>query len=376
MDNQAKRRWTSEYGRAYDYYPHVPAELAGLDLSKQLDHNSVFLLSEASAALAELPALPTNGIGAVLYRSEAAASSLIEGEVARPRRILEVEAAYEDEVSDPAALRIVSNLEVLRDAVAAESDLTVEDVNRWHGHLLAGYPERFTIGAFRTSQNWIGGTSAGPEYATFIPPPPELVPALMVDLMQFARNADFPALAQAAVVHAQFETIHPYDDGNGRIGRVLMLAVFNRRRAEITLPPISRVWYRRQADYINSLNAFRDGGLNQWISFVGETMIEAIDDARQLDARLSSLTEQWMTNATPRRGSVAERLIADFAVHPVNDSESVARRYDVSTVAARKALIGLESDGVVIARKLSRRKRGQPRILYTASGIVELLDYL
>src|SRR6202023_1686779 len=104
-----------------------------------------------------------------------------------------------------------------------------------------------TAGKVRDRQNWIGGASSGPRDAEFIPPPPELVPELLDDLSRFMARDDLPPVAQAAVAHAQFETIHPFADGNGRVGRCLISVVFRRRGlGQRLIPPVSLVLAARR----------------------------------------------------------------------------------------------------------------------------------
>jgi Fic family protein len=106
--------------------------------------------------------------------------------------------------------------------------------------------ERLYAGRWRDMQNWIGGSDYSPRSALYVPPPPETVTAYMNDLLVFANRDDLPVLAQAAVAHAQFESIHPFTDGNGRIGRALINAILRRRRAtsRVVVPLASLVAHR------------------------------------------------------------------------------------------------------------------------------------
>ena len=169
---------------------------------------------------------PLTGIATVLYRSESSASSLIEGVGPGPRRILEAEFAEAEDVNDEAARRVVGNLQALRAAVATAMPATVADILEWHRLLMEGNPQMRpeSVGALRTQQNWIGGGSFGPAEASYIPPSPEEVPKLLDDLVDFSSRTDLAPVALAALAHAQFEVIHPFVDGNGRVGRVLPAA--------------------------------------------------------------------------------------------------------------------------------------------------------
>ena len=108
------------------------------------------------------------------------------------------------------------------DAVASDDDITVEHLLEAHRRLLVGTDLGERAGHIRNEQNWIGGSSYNPCSASFVPPPADRVPVLLEDLCTFCNGDDLPAIVQAAMAHAQFETIHPFVDGNGRIGRVLI----------------------------------------------------------------------------------------------------------------------------------------------------------
>lgn len=172
----------------------------------------------------------------LLLRSQGVASSFIEG-VRVP--VTEVAVAELDaEVSEPAAW-VSDNVAAVTDAIA-EADgapLTVEALHRWHRTLMSGsshLPEHL-VGRFRDAQGWIGGTS--PLDAALVTPPPEEIDDLVADLVAFANRNDIDVITQAAAGHAQFEAIHPYADGNGRIGRVLIGWVLTRRLRLVNPPP-------------------------------------------------------------------------------------------------------------------------------------------
>src|SRR5204863_7533443 len=121
-------------------------------------------------------------------------------------------------------------------------------------------------GRIRSVQNWIGGSSFNPCSAAFVPPPPDHVEALLADLCAFVNDDSLPAVAQAAIAHAQFETIHPFRDGNGRAGRCLIHVVLRRRNVTpMLVPPISVVLATNARQYIAGLVDFREARVDDWI---------------------------------------------------------------------------------------------------------------
>lgn len=370
--------WTDIFGHTYQYEPYEADPLAELEV--QLSADALLGLAEASRALGSVPGLPHAGIEAVLYRSESSASSIIEGLAAGPRRILEAEFAGEDEIRDPIGSRIVRNLQGLRDALRTPWPARSEDILRWHELLTSGHPSMRpeNIGAYRTQQNWIGGDSTGPRDAAFIPPTPEDVIPLIVDLEQFCARTDVAPLVQAFIAHGRFEVVHPFVDGNGRVGRMLLQHLLV-ARLRLTAPvPVSVPWSQEPDRYVRALRAYQDGDLSSWIVFAAESTIRAIDWMRLSASAISDLLDDLRSRVVTRGESVAARIITDLPIRPLVDAQSVAERYEVSTQAAHRALKGLEQNRILAQRAFSRRRKtkGRPRQVFTAPELIDLLERL
>jgi Fic family protein len=180
-------------------------------------------------------------IARLLLRAEAVASSKIEGLQIGGRRLLRAQLARDTDggADDVGALEILNNVDAMRWAVStltARDRIAVDDLLQIHDRLLAGTTLESHGGRMREEQNWIGGSDFNPCRAAFVPPPPEHVPMLLEDLCAFLAEDSVPALVQAAIAHAQFETIHPFIDGNGRTGRALVHVVLRRRLDRHPLP--------------------------------------------------------------------------------------------------------------------------------------------
>lgn len=373
MSGQA-RIWTDSLGRNYEYTPHSPALLAGLEL--EFSSEATLALAEASRALGSVTPFPMSGIAAVLYRSESSASSLIEGVGPGPRRILEAEFAGDAEVNDEAARRVVGNLEALQAAVATPVPASVGDMLEWHRLLMEGHPRMRpeTVGALRTQQNWIGGGSFGPADAEYIPPAPEEVPGLLADLVDFSARTDLTPVALAALAHAQFEVIHPFVDGNGRVGRVLLQQVLVRRAGLVAPVPVSIPWSRDTDRYISALRSFQDGDVESWILFASWSVIQAVGWMNETTERVSELLDQVRSRVETRGRSVAARVIEDLPLHPIVDTQTVAQRYDVTPQTAHEALMRLSEAEILFERSLTRRKKGRPRRVFAARELIDLLS--
>jgi hypothetical protein len=204
------------------------------------------------------------GLARFLLRSEAIASSRIEGMQVSPQQVALAELAQTEELAKSGFSRnaqlVANNITILRKAateVAGSPTVTVAGIDELHRALL---PDDRHQG-LRTVQNWIGGNDWNPVDAQFVPPPPGHVRALMDDLVAYASGGVHAPLIQAALAHAQFETIHPYTDGNGRVGRALIHTILTRRGlTPSAVLPLSLVLLTRSDHYLAGLAAYRYSG--------------------------------------------------------------------------------------------------------------------
>ena len=212
------------------YHPYSPDPLDGWDPS--IPGSLAASISEAEEAIRVLNRSDVRlsglaGLGRFLLRAESVGSSAIEGLRVGPRRLLAAEEqnARGWTVNDRVAEEVLGNITAMRRATdlgTRNRPLTLDDMLEVHQLLMSRSPNPELGGALREEQNWIGGSSFNPCNASYVPPPPDRVPELMTDLMAYVNTDHHSPLAQAAIAHAQFETIHPFGDGNGRTGRALI----------------------------------------------------------------------------------------------------------------------------------------------------------
>jgi len=236
-----------------EYEAYLPDRLSGR--SFRLDGEVAADVADAEAGITRFNAqalslVNSESVARLLLRAECVASSRIEGLEVGGRRLLRAELArsFGEEPEDVTAAEVLNNIGAMSfaiDALARGPAVRVEDLLEVHRRLLAGTRMEQHGGRLRSEQNWIGGSDFNPCSAEFVPPPPEEVAALLEDLCAFCNDASLPAVAQAAIAHAQFETIHPFDDGNGRTGRALVQVILRRRGLAPTfVPPVSVVLAR------------------------------------------------------------------------------------------------------------------------------------
>ncbi|MEA2000842.1 MAG: Fic family protein [Actinomycetota bacterium] len=369
------RLWTSADGRRSDEIDvYIPASIADQHI---ISSNST-LEAAAERALHSLRGhLILRPIATILLRSEGIASSRIEGEVASTRRVFEAEYAPDD-VSDHQAQRIVNSIRVMGDVIAdAGQGVKPQDIDRWHALLFDRVPVIFEPGTVRTKQNWIGTRTDTPAGADFIPPPPELLAGAINDLAGFMGRVDVAPLTQAAVAHAQFETIHPYPDGNGRVGRALVYRSWAYRGVTgLVNPPISRVLVENREAYVGGLTAYRDGDVGRWLEFFFEVVQSAVSYTHSLGMQLDALNADWMERlAGTHEDALARRIVTGLLENPILSASEVAKRHDVTDRGARASLDDLTRRGILTFRPLRKARRGRPTKVYEATEFFELLDH-
>ena len=314
-------------------------------------------------------------LGALLWpllRTEAIASSRIEGLVVSHHRLAVADAT--GEAADPLARSVLGNLDALRRALdLASGPLEVKTIREIHRALLDGTDHAAIAGRIRETQNWIGGRHPNPRGAAFIPPPEDELPRLLADLCRFCERDDLPTLIQAAIAHVQFETIHPFPDGNGRVGRALIQVILKRRgltTSPAILPPISLVLATHGDQYIAGLTSFRGGDHGAWLAFFLQVVHEASVIAENLADAISQLQQDWRERAGhPRKDSATAALITHLPAEPIIDLRAATRITGASSQATRLAINRLESTGVL------REITGKGRLRrWESIGLFELVD--
>ncbi len=344
------------------YLAFVPEPIAELKLA--LSAELAVDLERATLAIMRLNdggqgSISLEGVARQLLRSESLASSRIEGLSLGHRRV--ALAAFDEDAMDSKAADIVGNVRAMEQAIALAAKQPIDSTTLLSVHrtLLRFGEDEPIAGRWRESQGWIGGSN--PHSAVYIPPPAAEIPALMDDLGAFLRREDIPTLCQAALAHAQLESIHPFIDGNGRVGRCLIHAILRRRGlAPYYVPPVSLILSVWRDRYFAGLEEYRRrDGLHGWVAFFAEASATAAHGAEHLSGDIQMLRETWLARlpVLPRRDAAVRRVIAMLPAHPVLDVSVVMHELGVSDRAAGAALAQLQEAGVV--RLVTKRLRGR-----------------
>jgi Fic family protein len=355
----------------------VPDPLVGRSIT--LGGQTAADVADAEAAVARLnrearTLIDSEALARLLLRAEAVASSKIEGLEVGSRRLLRAQQAQRVGVdpADATAIEVLNNIEAMAwaiDNLSAAKAIRASEVLEVHRRLLAGTSLEEHGGTLRTKQNWIGGSNYNPCSAAFIPPPPGYVERLFEDLCAFCNTNGLPAIAQAAIAHAQFETTHPFIDGNGRTGRTLIHVVLRRRGiVPHVVPPVSLVLATWSTDYVAALTATRyrgsaDGhaaheGLNRWIGLFATATRRAVDDAELYQHRVRELQADWRTRLGKIRARSAVDLLVDaLPGSPVLNVQSAASLIGRTEQAANEAVSRLADAAILSQITVGRRNR-------------------
>ena len=328
----------------------------------EFDHHANATLTSGNAAFPPMVA--------ILLRTESASSSQIEQLTASAGQIALAEISRSDRSN---AQTIVGNVRAMEAALTigdAISEQTVLDIHQ----ALMSHQQGFNpseAGSYRREQVWIGAGVAGPRGADFVPPHHDRIAEAMSDLMRFIERDDLPVLVQAATAHAQFETIHPFVDGNGRTGRALVHSILRLKEVIThTAVPLSAGLLAALDGYFDALGSFRNGDAGPIIRQFAQAARSAAKSGTQLvDDLLAALELGRLQLEGVRSDAAAWRALPLFTGQPIVDLSYLTRTLDIPEMSALRALRTLVERGVI--EEVTGRQRGR---LWKHPGILQVLD--
>jgi len=307
-------------------------------------------------------------------RREAVLSSRIEGTQATLGELLAAEAGAAVERS-PTDLREVGNYVVaLEHGVERlqELPLSLRLVREMHRELMAGVRgDAATSGEFRRSQNWIGSAGCNLNEATYVPPPVEELMECLGAWETFLHDESLPPLVQAALMHSQFEAIHPFLDGNGRVGR-LMITLLLIHKGVLPAPLLYLSAFfeaTRQEYYARLLAVTETGAWAEWLSYFLEGVTLQAEDALGRIQRIDDLLATWRTELAKATSKLPDRALELFAENPFWQVRKLADRLGVAFTTAQRAIDRLQQAGIVELVGEAKRNR-----VYCARAILEVLE--
>lgn len=399
MASHLRRHWEANFQgmsrrdrRGCDYDAYLPDPLLGWNLSIPADVAAD--VADAEAAVRRLNNEGTThvsleGLARFLLRAESVGSSKIEGLEAAARRLAQAEAAIAlgDHVNDRVAVEVIGNITAMESAVrlATGADrFELDDLLSIHRTLMDSSPTPELGGVVREEQNWIGGSSFNPCNAAFIPPPPEHLPDLLADLLDYVNGDEHSPLTQAAITHAQFETLHPFADGNGRTGRALIHVVLRRRGlAPAFVPPISLVLATWSNDYVNGLMTFRhlsepdsaqrSAAAVEWLRMFATATHRACQDAEAYSIDIDGIIGVWRAKlGRVRANSSTDLLLGVLPGVPVVTVASASKLIGRSKARTTDAINALAAAGVLRQRNIGRQRYR----IFEATDVLDLFTSL
>jgi Fic family protein len=364
---------TGRRAKARRYKAFIPGKIAELEPS--FAGSTAALCERAGAAVTKLNVgdselVSLEGMGRQLLRSEALASSQIEGLGISHRKLAEAELEGRDgQHRAQEIMGAIRGMELAMQIGADGGPLALHDIAAIHQALATAPPLDRIAGQFREEVSWIGGSA--PPTAEYVGPPYRYVKPLLGDLCEFMDREDVPPVAQAAIAHAQFETIHPFGDGNGRVGRCLIHVLFRRRRlAPRYVPPISLVLGANKDAYIAGLEEFRRGKVEQWIIQFAWAVELAAERAGEFSSKVAALQEEWRRKlGSVRRDAAVLPLIEILPKHPVITAAVAEQEIDRSRPATIAALARLEE-----IKAVTRHRNQKLGDSWEAKGLFESLE--
>lgn len=321
------------------------------------------MMDSAAAGLGQLD--QTHGrrlkaLNQLLLRTESVASSKIENVEAS---LADYGRALLGTGAGASAVSMAAATEALVGIIARTEEsghLSQAALLEAHLALFRRHPdERMRAGRTREVQNWIGGSDYSPRNALFVPPPPETVGRYLDDLFAFTERDDLPPLAQAAIAHAQFESIHPFIDGNGRIGRTLLHAVLRRRRVtrHLTVPIASGLVGHRER-YFDALADYREGRAYTIIAMLTSATTIATHESRRTATNLHLIRRDWeQALGEVRPGTTLHRVLTALPSDPIVTVDLIAERVGTPPDDAEETLARLQEAGILEPVNRRRRER-------------------
>lgn len=331
-------------------------------------------VEDAAAAIVRLDSYLDASLGpddlapmqSVLLRSESAASSQIENLTVGARQLAVAELGR---AASHNARLVAHNVQAMNAAIRLSDRLDLDAILAMHEALLGQHAPQHA-GRWRDRQVWIGSDPLMPLATSFIPPNPDRVAPAMDDLVTFLRREDLPVLVHAAIAHAQFETIHPFADGNGRTGRALLHALLrNKGLTRRVTVPISAGLLTDTASYFGALTAFREGDIEPIVEQVSDAAHRAVTHSQWLVGQLVSVRDAWISRLPSRAGSTGGRLVGLLIGQPAVDVAYVQQALAVAYTTASHAIGQAVAAGVL--KQTTDKKRNR---VWIARDVVEILD--
>jgi len=346
--------------------PYLSAVIEDLSQIKiELGHHTQTLLIEAVEALSKLDGYIKDKLTAfpmLLLRTEALSSSQIEHYSASNRNVA---LAQISKKQTKEATIIKSNLETLIRGLSADQQIDMTTITKLNQTLLEN--DQIDV---RKRINWIGTPSSLPHEAIYVPPHPDYLDLYLSQLIAFCNRDDLHPLIISSFAHAYFEIIHPFEDGNGRVGRILIQMILKEKAfLEHMYLPFSVGLVKDQTRYIHALNDFKLGIYDTIITVMLENGLALVPKVYEVLEQILNLKLKWQQTLNLRQDALAWKMLDDIIVQPVFDVKYIKDKHKANDQAVRNNIEALLSAGII--SEIGNAKRD---VVYEAREVLELLD--
>lgn len=374
VDNELYRPWIDDSEPRITVVQTVPAAIADQPVPPPGRYTTQ-AVEAARDEIGRLRAQSGNATGvlghlsAVLIRADAVASSQIEQITTSSEALAVALADLGDEEADPVPRGtelVAANVATALHSFRSDEAVDVEWFHRRHRSLLAADSEilRRHLGAWRDCAVWIGENR---QIADFEGPPHDQVAALMDDLVRFAARRDLHPVVHAAIAHAQFETIHPYVDGNGRVGRLLIHPLLDAGPAPV---PVAHGLLHDPAGYVGGLSAYRAGDVDAWVAAFAAAVADGAIAATRLVERVDDLRQAFRDRIRTRAGSAVDHILDSLIHTPAITARHIQDTYGITAGRASQILHQL-AEADVIRASAHRADRSQ---VWVAHHVIDAID--
>lgn len=350
-----------------EYLAAIPLKIEGIeiDLTKEIQ----LLLDEVLVAITRFDAIQQEkkySFPALLLRSESAASSQIENLTSSVRNI----ALAELNVKAPHNAKLIfGNVKAMREGIKSDSDIDKDVIKEIHKTLIEPSGEDFG-GHFRDEQVWIGGNSYSPHDALFVPPVADRLDEYLDDIISFSKREDINPIVKTALFHAQFETIHPFVDGNGRTGRTLIHRMLKAEQILLSVTlPVSSDLLANIDSYMSAIKEYQNGDPLPIIVQISEALKLAVNIGTKISQKIDKTLDRWLTRIDQRRNKNLVNLLYLLVENPVVNSQLASEKMGISIRTANNLLNKAKENQII--RQVGTERRG---IYYQSDEIISIFD--
>jgi Fic family protein len=315
-----------------EYMAALPIKIANMkfELSQDLS-TEIEDITRLITRLDERVRYKNYNIPAIMLRSESASSSQIEQLTASAKNVA---LAQIDNEAPQNSKIIAANIDAMHRALSIPNTISIDSIRQIHKSLLENTAIDIA-GNIRNEQVWIGGTNISPHKALFVPPHHSRVVEYLDDFVQFCSRVDLNPILLAAISHAQFETIHPFIDGNGRTGRALLQKTLKDHGVlQNTALPISLGLLNQIEKYYSSLSAYQNGDLSQIVEILAESALFALNISKELIICIDNILSMWLEKISARKDSTIWKVLDLLVENPVVDAGFLQKKLNITEKSA------------------------------------------